>query len=82
LTTAINPCQGFSVIADVVETGNKFIFGVTDTGEQLSSVTTTLAINLSPVTMTPVNTGVVVTSDKFISGDKNKDVMELGSCQG
>jgi hypothetical protein len=25
---------------------------------------------------------VVVTSDKFITGDKNKDVMEVGSCQG
>ncbi len=25
---------------------------------------------------------VVVTADKFIAGDKNKDAMEVGSCQG
>ncbi len=26
--------------------------------------------------------GVNDTGDKFIAGDKNKDVMEVGSCQG
>jgi hypothetical protein len=26
--------------------------------------------------------GVVDTGDKFIAGDKNKDAMEVGSCQG
>ena len=26
--------------------------------------------------------GVVDTGDKFIGGDKNKDAMEVGSCQG
>ncbi len=31
-TPAINPCHGFSVIAGVVDTGNKFITGVRDTG--------------------------------------------------
>jgi hypothetical protein len=51
LTLAINPCQGFSVISGVVDTGNKFIIGVNDTGKQLSLVT-----------MTPVNTDVVVLS--------------------
>jgi hypothetical protein len=59
LTRAISPCHGFSVIAGVVDTGDKFIG---DTGDQLSAVTTT--------------------GDKFIDGDKNKDAMEVGSCQG
>jgi hypothetical protein len=27
-------------------------------------------------------TGVNDISDKFIAGDKNKDAMEVGSCQG
>jgi hypothetical protein len=47
-TPAISPCHGFSVIASVVNTGDKFIV---DTGDQLSAVTTP-AINLSPVTRT------------------------------
>jgi hypothetical protein len=38
---AINPCQGLSVMAGLVDTGDKFITGVNDTGEQLSPVTTT-----------------------------------------
>ncbi len=37
------------MIARVVDTGDKFIV---DTGDQLSAVTTTPAINLSPVTRT------------------------------
>jgi hypothetical protein len=41
----ISPCNGFYVIAGVVDTGDKFIV---DTGDQLSAVTTTPAINLSP----------------------------------
>ena len=45
----ISPCHGFSVIAGVVDTEDKFIV---DTGDQLSAVTTTPAINLSPVTRT------------------------------
>ncbi len=49
LIPAISPSQGFSVIAGVVDTGDKFIV---DTGDQLSAVTTTPAINLSPVTRT------------------------------
>ncbi len=49
LTPAINLCHGFSVIAGVVDNGDKFII---DTGDQLSAVTTTLARNLSPVTRT------------------------------
>ncbi len=61
--TAINSCHGFSVIASVVDTGDKFITGVVvtgdkfitgdnDTGEQLSQVTKTLAINLLSVIRT------------------------------
>ncbi len=46
-TPAISPCHWFSVIAGVVDTGDKFIV---DTGDQLSAVTMTPAINLSPVT--------------------------------
>jgi hypothetical protein len=45
----ISPCHGFSVITGVVDTGDKFIV---DTGDQLSAVTTTPSINLSPVTRT------------------------------
>jgi hypothetical protein len=41
MTPANNPCHGFSVIAGAVDTGDKFL-----TGEQLSPVTTTQAINL------------------------------------
>jgi hypothetical protein len=37
LTPAINPCHGFSVIAGVVDTGDKFITGVNDTGKQFIS---------------------------------------------
>ncbi len=51
---AVNLCHKFSVIAGVVDTGDKFIAGDNDTGEQLSLVTTTPAINLLPVTTTPV----------------------------
>ncbi len=32
----ISPCHGFSVIAGVIDTGDKFIV---DTGDQLSAVT-------------------------------------------
>jgi hypothetical protein len=34
LTPAINPCHGFSVIAGVVDTGDKFIDGDNDTGDK------------------------------------------------
>jgi hypothetical protein len=43
LTPAINLYHGFSVIASVVDTGEQFITGDNDTGEQLSPVTTTPA---------------------------------------
>jgi hypothetical protein len=33
-TPAINPCHGFSVIAGVVDTGDKFIAGVVVTGDK------------------------------------------------
>ncbi len=34
MTPGINPCHGFSVIAGVVDTGDKFITGVKDTGDK------------------------------------------------
>ncbi len=43
---------GFSVIPGVIDTSDKFITGVNDTGDQLSPVTMTPAINLLPVTRT------------------------------
>jgi hypothetical protein len=51
-TLAINPFHECLVIAGVVDTDDKFIAGVNDTGEQLLLVTTTLAINLLPVART------------------------------
>jgi hypothetical protein len=38
----------------VLVTGNKFIAGVIVTGDNSSSVSLSPALNLSPVTMTPV----------------------------
>jgi hypothetical protein len=40
-TPTINPCHRFSVIADAIDTGDKFIAGVVDISEQLLQVTTT-----------------------------------------
>ncbi len=45
-TSAINPCHWFSVIAGVVDTGEKFITGDNYTDEQLSPVTTTPVIRV------------------------------------
>jgi hypothetical protein len=39
-TLAINPCHIFSVIAGAIDTGDKYIGSVIDTGEQLSLGTT------------------------------------------
>ncbi len=57
-TPANNLCHRFSVIAGVVDTGEQFIAGDNNTGDNFD------------------------TGDKFIAGDKNKDAMEVGSCQG
>jgi hypothetical protein len=46
---------GYSVIGGVVDTGDKFITGVVDNAEQLSAVTMTPTINLSPLSTTLVN---------------------------
>jgi hypothetical protein len=43
------------MIADDNDTDDKFFAGINNTGEQLSPVTTALAINLLPVSTTPVN---------------------------
>jgi hypothetical protein len=64
MTLAINLCHGFSVIASVfgtgenlllgdIDTGDKYIAGDNNTSEQLSLVSWTLVINLSPATMIP-----------------------------
>jgi hypothetical protein len=37
------------------DTNGKFFAGINNTGEQLSPVTTALAINLLPASMTPMN---------------------------
>ncbi len=36
MTPVINPCHEFSVIASVINTGDKFIFGVVDTGKKFT----------------------------------------------
>ncbi len=63
----------------------------TTPAKSCSAVSTRPAKNLSPVSLTPaispchgfsVIAGVIDTRDKFIAGDKNKDAMEVGSCQG
>jgi hypothetical protein len=43
------------MIAGDNDTEDKFFAGINDTGEQLSPVTTALAINLLPASMTPMN---------------------------
>jgi hypothetical protein len=47
LCSGVNPRQKFSVIASVVDIGDKFITGV-------SPVTTTPPINFLPVSLTPM----------------------------
>jgi hypothetical protein len=47
--TSNKPCRVFSVIAGVFDAGVKFIAGDNGTGDQLSPVTTTPAINLLSV---------------------------------
>jgi hypothetical protein len=51
-TPVVNSCHGFSVITGVVNTRDKFITGVNNTGEQLSLETVTPAKNLFPVIRT------------------------------
>jgi hypothetical protein len=70
---AINPCPGFSVIASVVDTVDKFIVGDgdNDTGEQLLSVTKTLAISLFLVAMTPVIRVWGMSMDESFHGSSN-----------
>jgi hypothetical protein len=45
---AINPCHGFSVIGGISDTGDKFIAGDNDTGEQLSLVITSKLYSFIP----------------------------------
>jgi hypothetical protein len=43
------------MIASDKDTSDKFFAGINNTSEQLSPVTTTMVINLSPVSTIPVN---------------------------
>jgi hypothetical protein len=74
LTPVINLCHGFSVIAGVVDTGEQFITGDNDTGNNFVAGDNDTGEQLSP--------GDNDTGDKFIAGHKNKDAIEVGSCQG
>jgi hypothetical protein len=71
-TPWINPCHEFSVIASVVDTGDKFITAGNNPGEQLSLVTTTPAINLLTVTTTPVLRVCGVSMDTSFHGGSMK----------
>jgi hypothetical protein len=62
----INPCHGFSEI-----TGDNFISGDNDTGEQLSPVTTTPVINLLLVTRTRTPWGWGAAKDMKVEWDKS-----------
>ena len=73
-TPAINLCHGFSVIAGVVDTGEQFITGDNDTGNNFVAGDNDTGDNFVA--------GDNDTGDKFIAGHKNKDAMEVGSCQG
>jgi hypothetical protein len=61
--------NGFLVIAGVNNTGAKFITGVVDIGEQLSPVTKTPTINLSPVTRTRTSWSCQI--KEKVDGDKS-----------
>jgi hypothetical protein len=50
LTTAINLCHGFSVIAGVVDTGEQFIAGDNDSGDTFIAGDNDTGEQLSPVT--------------------------------
>ncbi len=73
LTPVINLCHGFSVIAGVVDTGEQFIADDNDTGDNFIAGDNDTGDNLIA--------GDNDTGNKFIAVDKNKDAMEVGSCQ-
>jgi hypothetical protein len=64
LTPAINLCHGFSVIAGVVDTGEKFSTGDNDTGNNFVA---------GDDTGDNFVAGDNDTGDKFIAGHKNKN---------
>ncbi len=73
-TPEINLCHGFSVIAGGVDTGEQFIAGDNDTGDNFIAGDNDNGEQSLPVTTTP--------AINLLPGDKNKDAMEVGSCQG
>jgi len=56
------------------DTGNNFVAGDNDTGDNFVAGDNDTGEQLSPVTTTP--------AINFIAGHKNKDAIEVGSCQG
>jgi hypothetical protein len=74
LTPVINLCHGFSVIAGVVDTGEQFITGDNDTGNNFDAGDSDTGDNFVA--------GDNDTGDNFVACLKNKDAMEVGSCQG
>jgi hypothetical protein len=53
-TPKINPCHGFSVTADVVDTGDNFLTSVNDTSEQFIAGDNDTSEQLSPLSLPPV----------------------------
>jgi hypothetical protein len=77
----INSCHRFSVIAGVVDTGDKFITGVVVTGDKfITGVVVTGDKFIAGDNDTSEQLSLVTTTPAI--GDKNKDTMEVWSCQG
>jgi hypothetical protein len=81
LTLIIKPCHGFSVIESVVHTDDKFIAGVVNTSEQLSWVTTTLAINLSSVTVPLTFSFAQLAKGKSLGHSKPATISQIKALQ-
>ncbi len=78
-------------ITGVNDTGEKLFTGVNDTSEKFISPCHGFSVIAGFVDTGdkfyrwhrwPIIGGDNDTGDKFIAGDKNKDAMEVGSCQG
>ncbi len=69
-------------ITGVNDTGDKLFSGVINTGENF--IANVIDFQWSLVSLIPaisIIAGDNDTGDKFIADDKNKDVIEVGSCQ-
>ncbi len=72
-------------ITGVNGTGNKLFTGVNDTRDKFSVIPG--VVDTASKFLSGVNRWTIIVddndiSDKFIASDKNKDAMEVGSCQG